>query len=75
MDLERGRISQAQFVTHIAAALGVDPEGLLERIVADLRFEPLVVEMVAQLRSRGIEGSTPSSEFSAICSTWQNREM
>ncbi len=35
--------------------LGVDPDGLLERVLADLRWEPLVVAAVAQLRSRGIK--------------------
>lgn len=55
VDLERGRISQAQFAAHLAAALGVDSRGLLERMLADLRSEPLVVAAVAQLRSRGIK--------------------
>ncbi len=71
VDLERGRISQAQFVAHIAAALGVDPDGLLERMLADLSSEPLVVEAVAQLRSRGVKvavlsngwGSTPFDPY------------
>lgn len=63
VDLERGRISQAQFVNHIAAALGVDPKGLLERIVADLRFEPLVVDTVAQLRSCGIKIAVLSNSW------------
>lgn len=71
VDLERGLISQAQFVAHIAAALGVEPAGLLERMLADLRSEPLVVEAVAELQSRGIKvavlsnswGSTPFDPY------------
>lgn len=63
MDLERRRISQEQFVTHIAAALSVDPEGLLERIIADLRFEPLVVDTVARLRSCGIKVAVLSNSW------------
>ncbi|MGH3907633.1 MAG: HAD family hydrolase [Pseudonocardiaceae bacterium] len=71
LDLERGRIGQAQFVAHVAPALGVDPDGLLERMAADLRSEPLVVEAVAELRSRGIKvavlsnswGSTPFDPY------------
>lgn len=71
MDLERGWINQEQVVTHIAATLGVNPEGLLEGIFADLRFEPLVVDTVAQLRSCGIKvavlsnswGSTPFDPY------------
>ncbi len=65
VDLARGRISQAQFVSHIAAALGVDPDGLLERMLADLRWEPLVVEAVAQLRSRGIKVAVLSNGWGA----------
>ena len=71
VELERGQISQAQFVSHVVAALGVDPDGLLERMLADLRWEPLVVAAVAQLRSRGIKvavlsngwGSTPYDPY------------
>jgi putative hydrolase of the HAD superfamily len=63
VDLERGRISQAQFVAHIASALGVDPDGLLERMIADLRSEPLVVEAVARLRSRGIKVGVLSNSW------------
>ncbi|MGH3898151.1 MAG: HAD family hydrolase [Pseudonocardiaceae bacterium] len=71
VDLERGRISQAQFVAHIAATLGVDPDGLLERMLADLHSEPLVVEAVAELRARRIKvavlsngwGSTPFDPY------------
>ena len=71
VDLERGEISQDRFVAHIAAALGVDPNGLLERMIADLRWEPLVVEAAARLRSRGVKvavlsnswGSTPFDPY------------
>jgi putative hydrolase of the HAD superfamily len=54
VDLERGAIGQDQFVAHLAPALGVCPDGLLERIVADLRPEPLVTAAVQELRRRGI---------------------
>ncbi|MGH4014400.1 MAG: HAD family hydrolase, partial [Pseudonocardiaceae bacterium] len=71
VELERGQIGQAEFVAHLAPALGVDPDGLLERMTADLRSEPLVVEAVAALRSRGIKvavlsnswGSTPFDPY------------
>ncbi len=63
MDLERGRISQDKFVAYIAAALGVDPDGLLERMIADLRSEPLVVGAVALLRSRGIRVAVLSNSW------------
>jgi putative hydrolase of the HAD superfamily len=54
VDLERGAIGQDQFVAHLAPALGVCPDGLLERIVADLRPEPLVTAAVQELRRQGI---------------------
>ncbi|MGH3942573.1 MAG: HAD family hydrolase [Pseudonocardiaceae bacterium] len=71
VDLERGRISQAEFISYLAPALGVDPKGLLQRVLADLRSEPLVVNAVATLRSRGIKaavlsngwGSTPFDPY------------
>ena len=71
VDLERGRISQAEFTAHLAPALGVNPDGLLQRMAADLRSEPLVVQAVAELRSRGIKtavlsnswGSTPFDPY------------
>lgn len=63
MDLECGRISQAEFVAPIAAALGVNPDGLLERMAADLRWEPLVVEAVAELQSRGIKVAVLSNSW------------
>jgi putative hydrolase of the HAD superfamily len=53
-DLERGKISQAEFVAHLAPALGVCAENLLERILADLRSEPTVTSAVQGLRSVGI---------------------
>jgi putative hydrolase of the HAD superfamily len=62
-NLERGRINQAQFIAHIATALGVDPDGLLERMLADLRWEPLVVEAVAELRSRGVKVAVLSNSW------------
>lgn len=63
VELERGRISQAEFVAHLAPALGVDPDGLLERMLADLRSEPLVVQAVAELRSRGIKAAVLSNSW------------
>jgi putative hydrolase of the HAD superfamily len=53
-DLERGKIGQGEFVGYLAPALGVDPDHLLERILADLRGEPIVTAAVQRLRARGI---------------------
>jgi len=63
IDLEQGRISQAEFIAHLAPALGVAPDGLLERIVADLHPEPLVTAAVAELRSRGIKVAVLSNSW------------
>ncbi|MGH3913615.1 MAG: HAD family hydrolase [Pseudonocardiaceae bacterium] len=63
IDLERGRISQAEFVAHLAPALGVDPEGLLERMIADLHPEPLMTAAVAELRSRGVKVGVLSNSW------------
>lgn len=53
-DLERGKINQAEFVDYLAPALGLHPEHLLERILADIRTEPIVTNAVQGLRSEGI---------------------
>lgn len=53
-DLERGKISQGEFVEYLAPALGVAADHLLERILADLRGEPTVTAAVQRLRSAGI---------------------
>lgn len=54
VDLERGAIGQPEFVGRIAPALGVSPDGLLERMLADLRGESVVTEAVQSLRSTGV---------------------
>jgi putative hydrolase of the HAD superfamily len=63
IELERGAITQAEFVEHLAPALGVDPDGLLERMVADLRLEPTVTDAVAELRQRGVRVAVLSNSW------------
>jgi putative hydrolase of the HAD superfamily len=71
VDLERGRISQPEFVAHLASMLGVEQDGLLKRMVADLHPEPLVTAAVAELRAQGVKvavlsnswGSTPFDPY------------
>jgi epoxide hydrolase-like predicted phosphatase len=62
-ELERGRISQAEFVADLAPALGVDPDGLLKRMLTDLHPEPQVVDAVAKLRQRGIKVAVLSNSW------------
>lgn len=69
--LESGRISQAEFVAQLAPVLGVEPNGLLQRMAADLRLEPIVASAAANLRRQGIRvgvlsnswGSTPFDPY------------
>ncbi len=74
VDLECGKMSQAAFVGLLAPALGVEPNGLLERMAADLRLEPIVTSTVARLRQRGVRvavlsnswGSAPFDPYAAF---------
>lgn len=54
MDLERGAIDQAEFVARLTPMLGVNSDRLLERMLADLRGEPIVTDAVQKLRAAGI---------------------
>lgn len=68
VELERGAISQAEFVAQLAPALGVDPERLLPRMAADLRLEPVVVDAVAELRRQGIRTAVISNSWGSSAS-------
>lgn len=63
VDLECGKISQADFVAQIAPALGVEPDGLLQRMVADLHLEPVVASAAASLRRQGIRVGVLSNSW------------
>lgn len=63
VDLERGAVGQAEFVAHIALALGVNPDGLLERMAADLRLEPEVTDGIERLRRRGVKVAVLSNSW------------
>jgi epoxide hydrolase-like predicted phosphatase len=63
VDLERGAVSQAEFVAHLAPALGVNPDRLLERMVADLDLEPDVTRAVDELRQRGVRVAVLSNSW------------
>ena len=52
--VERGELSQPDFEQQIAQLLGVQPTGLLQGLLADLRPEPLIAEAVATARTAGI---------------------
>lgn len=63
VDLECGKMSQAEFVELLAPALGVEPAGLLERMAADLRIEPIVASAAACLRQRGVRVAVLSNSW------------
>jgi putative hydrolase of the HAD superfamily len=53
--VERGELSQPDFERQIAQLLGVQPAGLIQGLLADLRPEPLIAEAVARARTAGIQ--------------------
>ena len=63
VDLERGTISQAEFVAHLAPALGVESDNLLQRIVADLGIELTVTDAVAKIRAGGVRVGVLSNSW------------
>jgi putative hydrolase of the HAD superfamily len=52
--VERGELSQPNFEQKIAQLLGVQPTGLIQGLLADLRPEPVMAEAVARARMAGI---------------------
>lgn len=65
VELERGAITQQQFIDHLAPLLGVDPANLLERILADLGLEHTIVETIEKLRDNGIRTAVLSNSWGA----------
>jgi len=63
VDLERGAIGQAQFVAHLAPILGVNPDRLLARMVADLQLEHRVTAAVERLRCHGVKTAVLSNSW------------
>ncbi len=61
--LERGDIDQAQFEQEIAAHLGVPSAGLLERMAADLRPGDQMLDVIAELRARGVKVAVLSNSW------------
>lgn len=53
--LERGSIGQAEFEHEMSARLGVEKDGLLERIAGDLRPDDVMLAVVAELRAAGVK--------------------
>lgn len=54
-ELERGALTQTQWNEAAALLLGVSPDGLMHRMFADLRPEPLVINAAAAARRAGVK--------------------
>jgi putative hydrolase of the HAD superfamily len=61
--VERGELSQPEFERKIARLLGVEPHGLVQGLLADLRPDPLMTDAVAQARAAGIRAGVISNSW------------
>jgi len=67
--LETGSMPHAQFAALLAAELRtvdggrVDPDGLLDRIFAELHLDPQMLELVGSLRARGVATALLSNSW------------
>jgi putative hydrolase of the HAD superfamily len=61
--VERGELSQPEFERRIARLLGVEPDGLVRGLLADLRPDPLMTDAVAQARAAGIRAGVISNSW------------
>jgi putative hydrolase of the HAD superfamily len=61
--LERGELSQPDFERRIARLLGVEPDGLVRGLLADLRPDPLMTDAIAQARAAGIRAGVISNSW------------
>jgi putative hydrolase of the HAD superfamily len=61
--VERGELSQPEFERRIARLLGVEPDGLVRGLLADLRPDPLMADAIAQARTAGIRVGVISNSW------------
>jgi epoxide hydrolase-like predicted phosphatase len=61
--LERGEVSQHDFERRLAAAAGVQADGLLARMCADLRPDQQMLDAVATLRDAGVRVGVLSNSW------------
>jgi putative hydrolase of the HAD superfamily len=64
--VERGELSQPAFEQKIAQLLGVQPAGLIQGLLADLRPEPLMAEAVARARTAGIRVGVITNSWGTV---------
>lgn len=51
---EKGQMEEAEFEVALAGKLGVAPEGLIDRLFAELQADALVIDVVARARRGGV---------------------
>jgi epoxide hydrolase-like predicted phosphatase len=64
--VERGELSQPAFEQKIAQLLGVQPAGLIQGLLADLRPEPLMAEAVARARTARIRVGVITNSWGTV---------
>ena len=64
--VERGELSQPDFEQNIAQLLGVQPTGLIQGLLADLRPEPLMAEAVVRVRAAGIRVGVITNSWGTV---------
>lgn len=64
-ELESGQLSLARFEPRFAAMLGVDPEGLVERLFAELGPDEAMLDAVRAARAAGVATGLISNSWGA----------
>jgi epoxide hydrolase-like predicted phosphatase len=62
-DLETGRVREAEFEPHFASVLGVDADGLIDRLFAGMQPDEPMVEAVAAARRQGVRTGLLSNSW------------
>ena len=63
IDFECGRVEEAHFERILAGRLGVEPEGLIDRLFAGMAMEEAMVEAVASAKLAGIRTGLLSNSW------------
>ena len=63
IDFECGRLEEEDFERALAGRLGVEPEGLIDRLFAGMSVEPAMVDAVATARRAGIRTGLLSNSW------------
>lgn len=61
--LEEGRLQEAEFEPRLAAILGVEPEGLVDRLFAGSHAEPVMIDAVRSARRAGVRTGLVSNSW------------